>query len=152
MARRCSVCARPDRGALDALLIEGRSARSVAVERGISEDALQRHAANHVPTRRLHGAAVDRQPPALADLGVTPDPLDELVDALREQALAGNPAIVHQYRLALAAQADARHAAPPARDLASEPQWVALRTRLLVALEPYPDATRAVRAALGASA
>jgi len=76
------------------------------------------------------------------------DPLDELVDALRAQALAGNPAIVHQYRLALAAQADARHAAPPTRALASEPEWVALRTRLLGALAPYPEATAAVLDAL----
>ncbi len=39
MARRCSVCSRPDAGAINALLGEGRSARSVAVERGLSEDA-----------------------------------------------------------------------------------------------------------------
>lgn len=108
---------------------------------------MQRHAANHVSRPPAAPAPEVSQPPATAPS--TADPLDELVDALRTQALAGNPAIVHQYRLALAAQADVRHAAPPTRDLASEPEWVALRTRLLVALEPFPDAVQAVRAALG---
>jgi hypothetical protein len=139
MARRCSVCSRPDAGSINALLADGRSARSVAMELGLSEDALQRHAANHA---RRNGRSSTVQPRN------SDDPLDELVDALREQALAGNPAIVHQYRLALAAQADARHAVPPRSDLATEPEWIALRTRLMLVLEPYPEAIRAVVAAL----
>lgn len=171
MARRCTVCSRPDAGIVNALLTEGRSARSVALERGLSEDAMQRHAMRHLRrpveqalARERQGTRHDLEPreevsrsPAhrsrervAAAVGGA-DPLDELVDALREQALAGNPAIVHQYRLSLAAQADARHAIPPLRTLASEPEWVALRTRLLEALEPYPEATAAVVRALGAS-
>lgn len=141
MARACSICARPDRGAIDALLGEGRSVRSVAAELGLSEDALGRHAHRHGARQ----AKAARTPPTSA-LG---DPLDELVGALRTQALAGNPAIVHQYRLALAAQTDVRHAAPPTRDLASEPEWLALRTKMLAALEPFPEARLAVAEAIG---
>src|SRR4051794_33809816 len=120
MARRCSVCARPDAGIIAALLAEGRSARSVAVERGVSEDAMQRHAANHVLRAP---ASPPREPQAPAAGSQAKDARDELVDALRDQALAATPAIVHQYRLALVAQADVRHAAPPTRDLAAEPEW-----------------------------
>ncbi|MCC6856590.1 MAG: hypothetical protein IT189_11095 [Microbacteriaceae bacterium] len=75
-------------------------------------------------------------------------PLDELVDALRPHALTGDPQVAHQYRLALAAQADARHATPSTRVLATEPEWLELRARLMAALEPFPDATRAVIKAL----
>jgi len=147
MARSCSICSRSDAGAINALLGEGRSARSVAVELGLSEDAVQRHAHRHVVARRTTDAAPRRRPVAEA----VADPLDELVDALRNQALAGNPAIVHQYRLALSAQADVRHATPPQRDLASEPEWIALRSKMLAALEPFPEARQAVADALGAT-
>jgi hypothetical protein len=87
-------------------------------------------------------------------MGATPpselavDPLDELVNALRVQALQGNPAIVHQYRLALAAQSDLKHAAPPTRDLALEPEWIAMRSKILKVLEPYPTARVAIADAL----
>jgi len=145
MSRRCSVCSRPDAGAIAALLAEGRSVLGVARELGVSEDALQRHAARHLPPRR---AAARPAPPRDPTGG---DPLDELVAALREQALAGHPAIVHQYRLALAAQADGRHQAPPRRALEDEPEWRALRERLLAALSPHPEALAAVLDALGAS-
>jgi hypothetical protein len=143
MARSCSICSRPDAGAINALLSEGRSARSVAVELGLSEDAVQRHAQRHLAR---HSApvlvgALPSNPPR--------DALDELVASLRTQALAGNPAIVHQYRLALSAQADARHAAPPSRDLATEPEWIALRTAMLNALADYPEARQAIADALG---
>lgn len=139
MPRRCSICVRPDAGTINAALAEGRSARSVALEHGLSEDALQRHHA------ASHGARHTAVPPA----SPLPDhPLDELVDALRPHALTGDPQVAHQYRLALSAQADARNAAPPTRDLATEPEWLELRARLMAVLEPFPDATRAVIKAL----
>lgn len=69
--------------------------------------------------------------------------------ALRVRALAGNPADTREYRLALAAQLDARHAAPPTRALASEPEWIALRAAILAALAPFADARQAVADAIG---
>lgn len=140
---RCSICSRPDAGAINALLVEGRSARSIAVELGLSEDAVQRHAHRHV----AHGAETSRR----RDTPAAADPLDELVDALRAQALAGSPAIVHQYRLALAAQADVKHAVPPTRNLAAEPEWIALRTTMLTALAGYPEARLAIADTLAAA-
>src|SRR5689334_5572780 len=104
VARSCSICIRHDAGSINELLNEGRSARSVAAELGLSEDALQRHAQRHTGkatsapvSRNLLTTAVVSNPPPAAP---SDDPLDELVEALRAQALAGNPAIVHQYRLA----------------------------------------------------
>lgn len=149
MAQRCTVCARPDAGTINAALLDGRSARSVALEVGVSDDALQRHAANHLaravaaigpPVAQPRVRQADRPSPA--------DPIDELVEALRPHALKGDPQAAHQYRLALQAQADAQHAAPPVRALATEPEWIALRTRLLELLEPFPEALAALRDAL----
>jgi hypothetical protein len=140
MGVACTVCALPLAGAINELLRSGRSARAVAGEFEVSYDALTRHARNHL-ARRPSTAA----PPSPVD-----DPLDELVSALRVRALAGNPADTREYRLALQAQLDVRHAAPPTRDLAAEPEWIAVRARILAALEPFPEARQAVADALGA--
>jgi hypothetical protein len=145
MARACTVCSRPDAGTVNELLRSGRSARSVAVELGLSEDAVQRHAQKHLANpRNFPEPAGARRPPSIG----AGDPLDELVDALRAQALAGNPALVHQYRLALAAKAAAANATTRQVDLASASEWIEVRTRLLMALEPFPAARLAVAAAL----
>jgi hypothetical protein len=144
MARACSICARSDAGALRDLLAGGRSARSVAAELRLSHRALLRHAANHL-ARPLDPQRVADLPQAASGL----DPLDELVAALRAQALAGSPPIVHQYRLALAAQQTARHAASSTRALADEPEWIELRARILRLLEPFAEARLAVADGLG---
>jgi hypothetical protein len=133
MARSCSVCVRSDAGAINDLLLGGRSARSVAADVGLSHRALLRHAANHL--RRSTSS-----PPAASHA----DPLDELTAALRSRALGGDTAAAREYRLALAAQHAARHAAASARALVDEPEWIALRTRLLRLLEPFPEARLAV--------
>jgi hypothetical protein len=143
MGVACTVCALPTAGAIAELLRSGRSARALAREFGISYDALTRHARNHV-SPRLSALPSPAAAPESAD-----DPLDELVKALRVRALAGNPADTREYRLALAAQLDARHAAPPQHDLATEPEWIAIRTAMLRALEPFPEARLAIVATLG---
>jgi hypothetical protein len=138
MGKACTVCSLPLAGAINELLRSKRSARAIAAEFGISYDALTRHARNHLAK------------PASTDApAATADPLDELVAALRTRALAGNPSDTREYRLALAALADLRHATPPTRDLAGEPEWIALRSTMLRALEPFPDARQAVADALG---
>ena len=140
MGLPCTVCRLPLAGAIDELLRSGRPARAIAGEFTISYDALTRHARNHL-SKRVPSPATES----------TGDPLDELVAALRVRALAGNPSDTREYRLALAAQADVRHAAPPARDLDTAPEWIALRTAVLRALEPFVDARLAVADALSAA-
>lgn len=135
MARACTVCNLPEAGTINALLRDGRSARAVAAELGLSYDALTRHARNHA-SRPLVVRSVATEPSA--------DPLAELVTALRVRALAGSDAASREYRLALLARENARHAAAPIRDLASEPEWIELRARLLRLLEPFPDARLAL--------
>ena len=146
MGAACTICRLTMAGALDEMLRSGISARAVATQFNLSYDALTRHARNHAtkraPVLMAAPSALVTEPPT--------DPLDELVAALRTRALAGNPTDTREYRLALAAQSDIRHAVPPQRDLASEPEWLLVRSAMLEALEPYPDAKLAVADALGA--
>jgi transposase-like protein len=136
MARRCSVCTLPTAGAIREALADGRSARAVADEFGISYDALTRHARNHLADQP-HPAA-----PGVAD------PLEELIAVLRVRALGGSDAASREYRLALAAQTAARQAAAPRRALVDEPEWRELRAVVLRALAPFPEARVAVANAL----
>ena len=141
MSRVCTVCASPAAGAINELLRSGRPAQAVATEFAVGQRSMQRHARAHL-----------NRTPAIAaghNGHVSGDPLDELVVALRTRALAGDPVVAREYRLALSAQAAAQHAAAPTRHLAAEPEWIVLRSRLLVALEPFPEARRAVVDALG---
>ena len=78
MPRHCSICVRSDDDAIAAALDQGRSLRSVALERGMSVDALERHARHHlgrVPTRPSWAAV-------LAALEPFPEALQAVVDAL----------------------------------------------------------------------
>ena len=145
MGRSCSVCSRPDAGAINERLAEGRSARSLAAELGLSHAAMLRHERNHTASRATPApSGSPHTAPRLVG-----DPLDELTRALRVRALAGNPADTREYRLALAAQLDAKHATPPSRALEDEPEWIELRTKMLTALWPFPEARRAVADAIG---
>jgi hypothetical protein len=138
----CKVCSRPDAGEIDEVLASGRSARSIALEVGLSEDAVQRHAKNHAGRHRA-SPVPDAIP--MKSKETDGDPLDELVETLRPAALRGhNPALVHQYRLALAAQAAAVNLRVMTPQLTSDPEWIELRTRIVDALAPYPDARAAV--------
>jgi hypothetical protein len=80
--------------------------------------------------------------------GVVTDPLDELVKALRAKALAGDTGSAREYRLVLLAQERRSAAAAPQVDLAATSEWLDLRTALLAALEPFPEARIAVSEAL----
>jgi hypothetical protein len=138
VGRTCSVCARSDAGAIDELLRSGRSARAVALEVDLGEDAVLRHRTRHLGRRS--------EPPPSDPSGL--DPLDELVDALRRRALDGDAVVAREYRLALAAQSAQAHATAPPVELATTREWLDLRSRLLEALEPFPDARIAVAEAL----
>ncbi len=56
--RRCSVCAHPQRRAIDRALVEGEPApRIAAIYRELSDDAVRRHAAGHLPPALAKAAA-----------------------------------------------------------------------------------------------
>lgn len=139
MSRPCTVCSSPLAGEINAMLADRRSVASVAVAFGLGPDAMLRHARAHLD-RSVGGTS-----PKLNGA----DPLDELVTTLRGKALAGDPGIVREYRLALTAQQAAQHASAPPLDLGATPEWVKLRSAILKALEPFPEARTAVAAAVG---
>lgn len=155
MARPCSVCRHPDRDAINAALVDGTPNRRVATQHGVSEAAVRRHRADHLPAALI--GAHDAEEVAHAD-----SLLDQLAvlqaDARRIQgkaeasrdyraALAGIRELVRICELIakLIGELDER---PRVNVLVASPEWTAVRTTILRALEPHPEARLAVARAL----
>jgi hypothetical protein len=153
MSRKCTVCSDPQRELVDDAIVGGVAYRRIAAHHDLAEASVRRHAAAHLPAtlvRATEAAEVSR-----ADI------LLSQADALRAEALnlleeARNRG---DLRTAVAAIGQARGVlellARPAGELSDtrvnvvvSAEWVEMRTLILDALEPFPEARAAVSGAL----
>ena len=148
--RPCTVCRHPDAPSVDRALINHRPFRRIAVQFGLSLSAVIRHHDDHLPETLTKAKAAEET--ARAD-----DLLDQ-VRALRNKsmslllaaekagdlrtALAG----VREARACLELLAEMSQAIDrrPTLNLLIAPEWLVVRSTLLDALAPYPDARTAV--------
>src|SRR4051794_6058773 len=154
MPRVCTVCAHGDIVAINQSLLSGESFRAIALRFALSVDALKRHKAGHI------SVTVAKAQEA-AEVAVADDLLVQ-VRALRGKAMslllkAENAGDI---RTALAGVREARACIEllmevegeldrrPVVNIITNPAWVELRTTLLQALLPFPEARVAVGAAL----
>lgn len=154
MPRSCTVCEHPEREAIDRQLVGDSSNLSVSSLFGVSESAVRRHKAKHLPAKLV--MAEKAQEVAEAD-----DLLDQ-VRGLQARTLAILEAAehTHQHRTALSAIREARSNLEllakllgelddrPQVNILISPEWLELRTVIVGALEPYSEARGAVLAAI----
>lgn len=154
MPRTCTVCGHPECEAIDRALVAGESTGKISGRyRTIDERALRRHRANHLP------AALARAKEA-EEVAVADDLLGQVRD-LQERALAilDKAEGSGELRTALGAIREARSNLELLAKLLGElderpinvlisPQWLELRTVIVAALEPHPQARGAVLSAL----
>lgn len=57
MARKCSVCGHPDRDMINKSVVDGAELRGIARTYGLSEDAVTRHKASHLPAYLVQAKA-----------------------------------------------------------------------------------------------
>jgi hypothetical protein len=159
MPRRCSVCTHPDRENIDEALVGATAMSAIAAKyRDISEDALGRHKANHLPAKLVMAEKAKEVAQA--------DSLLEQVRDLQGRALAilDQAEMSGDLRTALGAIREARGNLEllakllgelddrPTVNVLISPEWLELRAAIVGALEPYIDARGAVlRAIEGAS-
>jgi hypothetical protein len=159
MPRRCSVCTHPDRENIDEALVGATAISAIAAKyRDISEDALGRHKANHLPAKLVMAEKAKEVAQA--------DSLLEQVRDLQGRALAilDQAEMSGDLRIALGAIREARGNLEllakllgelddgPTVNVLVSPEWLELRAVIVTALEPYTDARGAVlRAIEGAS-
>jgi len=156
MARTCSICAHPRREEIDKALVAGTPKRDVSALFRVSEDAITRHAAAHLP--QALSKAQDARETARADdlLGQLKDlqgrTLSILTQAEEAKDLRTALQAVGQARgnLELLAKVTGELAQEGAVNILIAPEWVRVRATLTGALAPYPEARLAVADCLAA--
>ena len=150
MPRTCTACTHEDRAELEGTLIAGVSLRTIADRFAVSKTALIRHKDAHLPPSLLK-AKEAREEARADDLLSQVRGLQSRVLAVLEVAEASG-----KHRTALAAIAEARRNLELLGKLAGEldqrpvvnvlvaAEWIVIRTVLLEALSPYPQASAAV--------
>lgn len=157
--RPCSICRHPDRVEIDRALIAGRGFAEVSrAFAGLTEDAVGRHHAKHLPRAVVQDAAGAREE-AEGERGA--DLLAE-AQSLRRRAMAllGKAETVGELRTALAGVREAGRLleleaklrgqieAAPTVSVVLSPAWLQVQTVILAAIEPYPAARDALVRAL----
>jgi hypothetical protein len=150
MPSSCTVCEHPDREAIDEALVGGASNRSLASLYDVSEAAVRRHKANHLPAKLVMAQAAEEV--AQAD-----DLLDQMQDLqARTLAILEAAESTNQHRTALSAIREARSNLEllakllgelderPVTNILFSAEWVSVRTAMMEALGSYPQARLAV--------
>jgi hypothetical protein len=155
--RSCSICQHPKREAIDRALVGETSNLSVSSLFGVSESAVRRHKANHLPAKlvmaekaaevaeadSLLGQVRDLQSRAygILDKAEGTGDLRTALGAIREAR--GNLELLAK----LLGELDER----PMVNLHVSPEWLELRAVIVGALEPYSEARGAVLRAIEGS-
>ena len=155
MPRRCSICTHAEREEIDKALVAGASSvPAIATLFDVSQRALYRHREKHLP-ETLAQAQEAREVAQADDLLAQLEGLRKEAHRIKDKAEKGA-----DYRTALAgirelvrivelmAKVRGELAQEGAVTVVLMPEWVALRTTILAALLPFPDARLAVARAL----
>jgi hypothetical protein len=157
--RPCTICQHPQREEIDKLLAPS-DANFAAISRdfaGISEDALKRHKESHIPEELLKStniqeiANADSLKQQLKDIREKAYSLLDKAEAAGNTKAYGPPsAYLKEIReqIKLMAELEGRLASQPQITIINHPEWVELRTLIVTALDPYPQAKQAVIDAL----
>jgi hypothetical protein len=153
MPPKCSICSHPDHETIDAALVGGTSLRDIACQFAVGRMALQRHQ-SHIPTAVAKAREAGEVAEADRLLSTVRDLLKAAIGTITQAESGGD------LRTKLAAIREARETAKlllevygelqtqPTFNIIMAPEWVEVRTVVLQALGPYPDARLAVAGAL----
>lgn len=161
MPRSCTVCEHEARDAIDHAIVGGAALVPLAQEYGVDRRALGRHRDSHLSAslvtlataadveqaRSLRDRVLDLLTKAERILQQATDEgkVSTALSAVRE--VRGTLALLGQVTGELAASAGPQVVV----NLAASPEWSAIRTAILVALAPYPEAKAAVVRALASA-
>src|SRR5829696_1222940 len=156
MPRTCTVCIHEKRYEIDSILVErSKPYRDMAGQFGVSKTAIGRHVSEgHIS--ELIALAADAASAAQADT------LLDRVEALQSRTLAILEASeeTREHGTALAAIREARRNLEligevtkeldrtPSLNLHLNPEWMEVRTAIVLALDPHPEARQSVLRAL----
>jgi hypothetical protein len=154
MPRRCSICDNERLEEIDRALVDGAAFSEIAAKYRVSDDALSRHRANHLPEALIRAKE--------AKEAVRADDLLSQVRDLQSRTLAileeAHDSGAHRTALAAIGQARANLELQarllqlikegPTINVSTSAEWVELRAVIISALEPHAAARSAVLGAL----
>lgn len=158
MGRACRVCQNPERDAIETALVSGEGYRAIARHFALSKDSVARH--------REHLSPALTAVPAAREEARSEALLDQLQALIaRGQRIADRAeqggrdvtalAAIRELRglLELLGKVTGEIRSTPAVvvNLVSTDEWVSVRSRLLAALAPWPDARISIAAVLAES-
>lgn len=161
MGRPCTVCRHPEIDEINKQILTGETHTELGKRYDLARRAISRHAANHLP---LDIVAVTSRPISVDSVmtemngllsranELELDAMDDEKPALQLRAIREQTRIIEtMIKLAgiLAQRATDMEANEARRSIADSVEWIALRTAIIAALHPYPEARQAVMVALG---
>lgn len=150
MSRICAICADPRLDEINSHLVRGDPIAGLAREFAVSEDALRRHKASHLPKTLM--ASPSAQEVANADdlLSQIKNLQVRTLTALEKAEAEENILMVFKgvrearENLRLLGEVAGKLQSQPTVNVLLNPQWVELRTLIITALDLYPEAREAV--------
>ena len=153
MGRQCTVCAHNDIEEINRLLLCSDSYRDIARQFALSKDALSRHKESHIPELLSKSADLKAEVESTQGNQTLAEVRELKVTALEILAVAQGAGDlktalmgIREARscLELCMKAEGQIKDGPQITIVSNPEWIELRTLVINALEPYPEAREAV--------
>jgi thioredoxin-like negative regulator of GroEL len=157
--RPCTVCRHPDVAKIDRALVAGGTAGDIAAQFGtIHPEAVSHHRASHLPATLAKAAEAKE----IASADVLLERVETIYQrawSLLEQAeaagdlktaLQGIGQLRGTLELLAKLMGELRDSTTVTVTLATNPEWLAVRTVIFRTLEPFPDARLSLAAALDA--
>ena len=158
MPRVCTVCTHPQREAIDRALVAGGPRSTVAQSYGLSERSVGRHEAEHLPAAMVKGEEARQEAHAFdvvkqlrAINGATLQILKESRET-RDNDMALKAIDRVQKQIELQAKLLGELNEGTTVNVLVSPEWLQVRTIILQALDPFPDARLALADAMEAHA
>jgi hypothetical protein len=161
MGRVCTVCSHQDCEKINGLLLCSESYRDIARQFNLSKDALARHKEGHIPELLLKANDIKEIAEAndsIATLEKVKSKAFELLDMAIEAADTKKYGAPSNYlreireQVKLWAELEGKLASQQItinqQTIINNPEWIELRTLIVTALKPYPEALREVRNAI----
>lgn len=153
MGRPCTVCSHKDVDEINSLLLCSDSYRDIARQFALSKDALARHKESHIPELLSKSADLKAEVESTQGNQTLAEVRELKVTALEILAVAQGAGDlktalmgIREARscLELCMKAEGQIKDGPQITIISRPEWIELRTLVINALEPYPEAREAV--------
>jgi hypothetical protein len=150
MPRVCTICVHKQRNKIESAIVSGTSLRDIARQFSVSKDAVSRHAAEHVQAKVQVAQQAKEEAQSLDVVRQLIHINDVALDILKvtraskdyDLSLKAIASVHKQLELQSKLLGDIDDRAHV--QITINPEWLSLRTTIIAALQPYPDAKRAV--------